>query len=268
MTERQGGSTGRQQALAAIAERLRTAEERCVAIPPIAGDVPDLTIAEAYGVQVENINRKLASGDRITGKKIGLTSQAMQDLLGVHQPDYGHLLASMLVEGDSTPRGTLVQPRVEAEIAFILADDLPASGVTVADVLAATAYVVPAIEIVDSRIADWKIGILDTVADNASSGRYLLGTVRANPREVDLRQIGMVLSKNGVQVNSGTGAAVLGDPVYSVAWLANALGEYGVRLSSGEVVLSGAMSAMVPVDTGDVMTASYDLFGELSITFV
>ncbi|PZQ42781.1 MAG: 2-keto-4-pentenoate hydratase, partial [Phenylobacterium zucineum] len=158
----------RQRVLDGLADRLRRAETDVLAIPPIAAEDPELTIAEAYGVQVRNIRRKLEAGDRITGKKIGLTSAAMQDLLGVHQPDYGHLLASMDAASRVIDTAALVQPRIEAELAFVLASDLPTTGVTPDDVLAATGHVVASLEIVDSRIIDWRIGILDTVADNAS----------------------------------------------------------------------------------------------------
>lgn len=257
----------REDALNAVAEQLWRAESDVVAIPPIATTIPNLTIPEAYGIQLRNIQRKLDTGDQVTGKKIGLTSAAMQDLLSVHQPDYGHLLASMDQTGRAIATGTLVQPRVEAELAFVLASDLPTTGVTSEDVSAATDYVVAALEIVDSRISDWKIGILDTVADNASSGRYVLGEVRFKPGQVDLKQIGMVLTKNGVEINRGRADAVLGDPAYAVAWLANAVGEFGVQLRAGEVILSGAMAAMIPVSAGETVVASFDQFGEVTATF-
>jgi len=257
----------RQRVLDGLADRLRRAETDVLAIPPIAAEDPELTIAEAYGVQVRNIRRKLEAGDRITGKKIGLTSAAMQDLLGVHQPDYGHLLASMDAASRVIDTAALVQPRIEAELAFVLASDLPTTGVTPDDVLAATGHVVASLEIVDSRIIDWRIGILDTVADNASSGRYVLGEARLDPRQVDLRRIGMVLTKNGTEVSRGRADAVLGDPASAVAWLANAVGEYGVQLRTGEVILSGAMAAMVPVGAGDTVVARFDRLGDVTATF-
>ncbi|MEA5054749.1 MAG: fumarylacetoacetate hydrolase family protein [Propionicimonas sp.] len=250
-----------------LADQLWAAEQSATAIPPMTDPAPGLDIAGAYRVQLLNIQRKLDRGERVTGKKIGLTSVAMQELLGVRQPDYGHLLASMEVIGGATDRASLVQPRVEAELAFILKSGLPTSGVTPEAVLAATGYVVPALEIVDSRITDWKISLVDTVADNASSGRYVLGTHRIDPLAVDLREISMELSKNGSTVNSGQGSAVLGDPALAVAWLANAVGEYGVSLDAGEVVLSGAMAAMVAVEAGDTVTARFDGFEEVSVRF-
>jgi 2-oxopent-4-enoate hydratase len=257
----------RRSDLEAIADRLWRAGTNAVAIPPIAAEFPDLTVPEAYAVQLRNIGRKLDAGDRVTGKKIGLTSAAMQDLLGVHQPDYGHLLASMDATHRVIDTGSLVQPRVEAELAFVLASDLPTAGVTPADVLAATEYVVGALEIVDSRISDWKIGILDTVADNASSGQYVLGEARLDPKQADLTRIGMVLTKNGTEINRGRADAVLGDPAFAVAWLANAVGEYGVQLRAGEVVLSGAMAAMIPIGAGDTVVATFDQLGEVTATF-
>ena len=257
----------RQDALERLAERLWRAEAAKVAIPPIATEVPDMTIPEAYGIQLRNIRRRLDAGDQVTGKKIGLTSAAMQELLGVHQPDYGHLLRSMDATHLVIDTSALVAPRVEAELAFVLAADLPTADVTPADVLAATDYVVGALEIVDSRISDWKIGILDTVADNASSGRYVLGDARLDPRQADLTQIGMALTRNGNEINRGGSAAVLGDPAFAVAWLANAVGEYGVQLRAGEVILSGAIAAMTPVSSGDTIVASFEQFGEVTATF-
>ncbi|MDR1852057.1 MAG: fumarylacetoacetate hydrolase family protein [Propionibacteriaceae bacterium] len=248
-----------------LAAKLAEAERTRVPIGQLTAEA-ELTIADAYRIQLINIEKKLEAGAKVSGKKIGLTSLAMQELLGVGQPDFGHLLDTMEV-ADSMPTDDLVQPRAEGEIAFVLASDLPPTGVGVEDVLDATAYVAPAIEIVDSRVADWKIAIQDTVADNASSGRYVLGAKRFDPRAVDLKSVSMQLVKNGELINTGKGSAVLGDPAVAVAWLANAMGEFGVQLLAGEVILSGALSAMTPVVAGDQVTAIFDTLGSASVRF-
>lgn len=249
-----------------FAARLAASELSLEPIDQISAEA-EISISDAYRIQLINIERKLAAGDNITGKKIGLTSKVMQDLLSVDQPDFGHLLASMAVSKNRTDRTTMVQPRVEGEIAFVLASDLPRSGVTADDVLKATQYVVPAIEIVDSRIKDWQLTIIDTVADNASAGRYVLGDARVDPATVDLRTVRMELLRNGELVNSGHSSAVLSDPAYAVAWLANAMGTFGVSLKAGEVILSGAISAMVPVEAGDSFTARFDTLGDVTVSF-
>lgn len=253
--------------LKSLADRLSEAETSRESIGRLTDAVSDLSIPEAYRIQLVNVERKVELGDQITGKKIGLTSMAMQQLLGVDQPDFGHLLASMEVADGHTDASTMVQPRIEGEIAFILADDLPTSGVTPEQVLSATEKVVAALEIVDSRVANWKIAIQDTVADNASSGRFVLGAEPKSPEEIDLPAVRMDLLKNGEVVNSGVGAAVLDHPANAVAWLANAMGEFGVQLKAGEVVLSGALSAMIPVDSGDFVEARFDTLGTVSVRF-
>lgn len=238
-------------------------------VTPISDEWPDMTVDDAYDIQMVNIKRALENGDRITGKKIGLTSKAMQEMVNVDEPDYGHLLASMEVKhGDTISMSKILQPRVEAELAFILKEDLVGPKVTVLDVMKATEYIVPSLEIVASRIKDWKIKLVDTVADNASSGLYILGDDKFRVDQVDLVQAGMVLYKNGKMVNTGIGAAALGNPAYCVAWLANRLYEYGVVLKKGEVVLSGALSSAVSAEAGDVVTAVFSKLGEVSVEFV
>jgi 2-keto-4-pentenoate hydratase len=229
---------------------------------------PGLTVNEAYQVQLINIDKKIKKGSLIIGKKIGLTSLAMQQLLKVDQPDYGHLLDDMVVKnGGSIPFSRVLQPKVEAEIAFVLKEDLMGPRVTAMDVLLATDYVLPALEIVDSRVADWKIKLEDTVADNASSGLYVLGDTPIKVDSVDLPQIGMVFYKNGEIVNTGVGAAALGDPALCVAWLANKLFEFGITLKAGEVILSGALSAAVSAEPGDYFSARFAHLGEVSVNF-
>lgn len=251
-----------------LAKQLWEAEQNHTGIQALTDANPDLTIHNAYQVQLVNIQRKVDLGQRITGKKIGLTSRAMQELLGVDQPDYGHLLDSMVVENGGTVRlNQVMQPKVEGEVAFVLKKDLRGPNVTTADVLEATEYVLAAIEIVDSRVQDWKIKLHDTIADNASCGLYVLGGTLVKPSEVDLRKIGMELEKNGQVVNKGEGSAVLGDPALCVAWLANKLHEYGIELKAGEVILSGALSAAVHASPGDSFRIRMDRLGSVTVNF-
>lgn len=247
---------------------LAEAEATKVGTAPLTSIDSELTVKEAYSIQLENINKKLEQGQKIVGKKIGLTSKAMQNLLGVGEPDYGHLLDSMVVEnGGRISIEDVLQPKVEAEIAFILKKELRGPNVTTLDVLQATDYVVPALEIVDSRVKDWKIKLADTVADNASSGYYVLGGKPTKIEEIDLELIGMVLTKNGEVVNTGVGAAALGNPASCVAWLANKLSEFDIPLRAGEVILSGALSAAEVATGGESFTARFAHIGQVSVRF-
>lgn len=251
-----------------LADHLAQAERQGQGVEPLTQLEPSLTVEEAYQVQLCTIQRKVEAGQYITGKKIGLTSVAMQKLLGVDQPDYGHLLNEMaVVNGGHISFDRVLQPKVEAEIAFVLKKDLAGPRITAMDVLLATDYVLPALEIVDSRIADWKIKLQDTIADNASSGLYVLGGKPVPVDQVDLPQIGMVLYKNGEIMNTGVGAAALGNPATCVAWLANKLYPYGITLKAGEVILSGALSAAVNAEPGDYFQACFAHLGEVSIKF-
>lgn len=253
---------------AAWAERLAEAVRSREPVGALTDAAPDMTVADAYAIQMEGIRRRVAAGARPVGKKIGLTSKAMQDLLKVGEPDFGHLLDDMvLAPGQPAPMQQLLQPKAEGEIAFLLGKDLVGPGITVAAVLAATEAVMPAIEIVDSRVKDWKIKIQDTVADNASSGFLALGAQMTSPRNLDLRLLGMVLSKNGEQVSTGAGAAVLGHPAAAVAWLANKLAELGTPLRAGEIVLSGAITAAPPAAAGDRFEVSFERLGSVSVHF-
>lgn len=250
------------------AELLRAWETR-VPVDPLTERFPTLSVAQAYEIQLAMVRRRLAGGRRVVGKKIGLTSKAMQDLLGVREPDYGHLLDDMVVpNGQAIPVSHLLQPRCEGEIAFLLKRDLTGPGVTVAEVLLATDAVMPALEIVDSRVRDWRIKIQDTVADNASSALLVLGEKLMPVQGLDLRLVGMVLEKNGQVMSTGAGAAVLGHPAAAVAWLANKLGEFGVVLKAGEIVLSGALTAALPIAAGDAFRAEFDRLGSVSVRFV
>ncbi|PFO05084.1 2-keto-4-pentenoate hydratase [Bacillus sp. AFS076308] len=251
-----------------IAAKLLEAEKKRVGINPLTVVDPEITVDVAYNIQLENIKKKVAEGQKIVGKKIGLTSVAVQKMLGVDEPDYGHLLDSMVVENGGTIfYETMLQPKVEGEIAFILKKDLKGPNVTVLDVLQATDYVVPALEIVDSRIQDWKIKLPDTVADNASSGLFVLGGKPTKIKDINLELMGMVLLQNGEVANTGVGAAALGNPATCVAWLANRLADYDITLKAGEVILSGALSGMVVVNPGDNFTARFAHLGQVSVNF-
>lgn len=250
-----------------LADALKNAEKSCVAIDQVSKDNVDLTVDDAYKIQLINIEKELADGKKITGKKIGLTSLAVQNMLGVSTPDFGHLLDSMEVKNNTIQINTMLQPKVEGEIAFVLKDDVKGPNATAEDVLNATEYVAAAIEIVDSRVKDWKIKLVDTVADNASSGMYIISDKKVDPKTIDLKSLNMDLYEGDEKINSGLGSAVLGDPAFSVAWLANALSKYGVVLKKGEVVLSGALSGMLTAEKGSEYTAMFSELGSVSVKF-
>lgn len=252
-----------------LGDELYQAAKDSRAVDPLTTRHPEITLSDAYRVQRRVNARRLAAGERVVGKKIGVTSQVVMDMLGVYQPDFGVLTDAMLYpDAGAIPISSLVQPKAEGEIAFVLKCDLQGPGVTAADVHAATESVVACFEIVDSRIRDWKIRIEDTVADNASCGAFALGELRVDPRQVDLVGCAMSLEKNGEVVTSGTGAAALGNPLEAVAWLANTLGQFGDSLKAGEVVLSGSLAAMVPVAAGDRLSVSIEGIGSCSLRFV
>ena len=238
-------------------------------VAPLTASHPEMTIEDAYHVQQRMIARRLEKGERVVGKKIGVTSKAVMNMLGVHQPDFGYLLDGMVYnEGESIEMDDLIQPKAEGEIAFLLKKDLMGPGVTAADVIAATEGVMACFEIVDSRIQDWKIKIQDTVADNASCGVFVLGDQLVDIADLDLSLCGMVLEKNGEIVVTGAGAATMGHPVNAMVWLANTLGKLGIALKAGDIVLSGAMGAMVPVQKGDNLRMSIGGIGGCSVRFV
>lgn len=251
-----------------LGDALFTALESRKAIAPLTDSYPDMSLEDAYRIQLRMIERRLAvPGEKVIGKKIGVTSQAVMDMLNVRQPDFGHLLASMnLPEGEPLPMDRLIAPRAEGEIAFILSKDLQGPGVTARQVIDATDYVLPCFEIVDSRIENWKIRIQDTIADNASCGMLVVGAAIADPRALDLALVGMTLVKNGEIVGTGAGAAALGHPAEAVAWLANTMGALGITLKAGEIILSGALSALVPLAPGDVLSMTMGGIGSVSFT--
>ncbi|ANJ28647.1 2-keto-4-pentenoate hydratase [Agromyces aureus] len=251
----------------AAAERLRLAAASGTACAPVRDLIGDADQEAAYAVQSLGIERHLAGGRRIAGRKIGLTSSAVQAQFGVYTPDYGVLLDDMIL-GDREPLdlARFLQPRVEAEVAFVLGRDLDSPTTHVADVIRATEFVLPAIEVVDSRIAGWDIRIADTIADNASSGAVVLGTTPRSLDGLDLTAVGMSLDRDGDVVSSGSGAACLGSPVIAVAWLARAVAKHGRPLRAGEVILSGALGPMVAASAG-VYRARLDGLGDVHADF-
>ncbi len=252
-----------------LADALDRAEATGTPIPPLTESLPDLSIADAYAIQAINVARRVDGGRRIVGRKVGLTSTAMQRQLGVDSPDFGALLDDMIVaDGDAVDVGTLIAPKVEAEIAFVMGDDLIGPGVDVSAALRAIEGVLPAIEIIDSRVADWKIGLVDTIADNASSARCVLGGRMLPPSALDLRLCGMALRVDGRLAATGAGAAVLGNPARCVAWLANTLGEHGDGLRAGDIVLAGALHAAAPVVAGSSVVAEFAHLGSVGVRFV
>jgi 2-keto-4-pentenoate hydratase len=251
-----------------LADELWHADQAASPVEPLTERHQGLLMEDAYAIQTINIDRRLAQGARVIGRKVGLTSRPMQELLGVDEPDYGVLLDDMVVEdADEIDLRRLVQPRVEAEMAFVMDRDLTGPGVTTANALAAIAGALPAVEIVDSRIADWRIKLVDTVADNASSGLLVLGGSLRRVVDLDLRLVGVVVSRGGELLDTGAGAAALGNPARCVAWLANKLATFGASLEAGDVVLPGAVHRMVPVSPGDVFRADFAHLGAVTVRF-
>ena len=251
-----------------LAKRLRAAEDDRSPIPPLTAENPEMTVAGAYRIQQINVHRRKEEGGLVRGRKVGLTSLAMQQQLGVDEPDFGAIFADMVIEeGDPIPVSELIQPRIEAEIAFVMESDLQGPGVSSADALRAVAAALPALEIIDSRVADWKIKLPDTIADNASSARVVCGGRLTPLDDLDLRTIGMVLSVDGAVAATGAGAAVLGNPIRCVAWLANKLGEFGVPLRAGDLVLAGALHAAVGVAAGTSVQAEFAELGSVTTRF-
>ena len=249
-----------------VADLLDQAANSGEPVPPVRDQLAG--IADAYVVQQLNTQRQLRAGRRITGRKIGLTSRAVQQQLGVDQPDFGTLFDSMEVsDGEAIAWPRLMQAKCEAEVALVLERDLDREHIVLSDLLAATAYVLPAIEVVGSRIANWNIGILDTIADNASAGLYVLGQRPVKLADLDLRLAGMVMERQGEPVSFGVGAACLGHPLNAALWLARTLVDMGNPLRAGDVVLSGALGPMVSVAPGDVFEARIQGLGSVRACF-
>ena len=239
-------------------------------LAPLTSRHADITVDDAYRISLRFLARRQAAGERVIGKKIGVTSKPVQDMLGVFQPDFGFLTDAMQCADGATVsliQSGLVQPRAEGEIAFMLHSDLQGPGVTREDVLAATAWVAPCFEIVDSRIENWKIKIQDTVADNASCGVFVVGAQHTDPRALDLAAASMQMWKNGAPAGAGLGSAVQGHPAEAVAWLANTLGALGIPFKAGELILSGSLAPLVPAAAGDRFTMQIEGLGGCSIAF-
>ena len=253
-----------QSAVTSIVE----AEKFKKTIEPLTSSANGISVDEAYQIQLGYVRHRQDKGALVVGKKVGLTSLAMQEMLNVNEPDYGHLLDDMIYKNSSIiPVDRFIEPRVEFEIAFVLKKDLKGPGVTVADVIDATDYVVPAIEIIDSRIRDWKIKFEDTVADNGSSAGAIFGEESRLLQEVNLPKVEMTVYRNGKLLDEATGAAVMGNPISAVAWLANAIGAYDISLKAGEKILAGALSKAIPIKDGDVFKAVFTDLGTVSVTF-
>jgi 2-keto-4-pentenoate hydratase len=251
----------------ALADLLWTADESRQPCDPIR-DLLGGTGDDAYAVQEINTKRRLAAGARLVGRKIGLTSPAVQKQLGVDQPDYGMLFADMEVpDAQQVTLSRLIQPKVEAEIAFVMAKDLDVSTPTMADLLRSIDFAVPAIEIVDSRIRNWDIRLVDTIADNASAGMYVLGTRPKLLRDIDLVHAAMVMERKGESVSTGTGQACLGNPLVAALWLATTMARAGRPLRAGDTILSGALGPMVPVAAGDSFEVHISDLGSVRVTF-
>jgi len=250
----------------AKAQALYDARQTRTAIAPFTDAEPDLRMSDGYAVQKELVDLLIAEGDSIVGYKVGLTSEPMQRMIGVSSPDYGPVMASTLYrDGDTVSLSRLIAPRVEGEIVFVLGERLAGPGVTLTQARAAIAGALAGIEIVDSRIADWRVQLADTVADLASNGAAAVSSRIVALRDTEARLIGMSLTRNGELIDTGAGAAAPGDPVAVVAWLANVLGANGIALEAGHLVMTGALHAAVPMAPGDVFRAEFDRLGPVTL---
>ena len=240
-----------------------------IPVSPLTATYPEMSVDDAYAIQLAQTSTWVKNGAVVKGHKVGLTSAAMQKQMGVDTPDFGVLTDSMfLPEGATADITRFLQPRAEPEIGFVLGRPLAGPGVTVAEAVAAIDFVLPALEIIDSRVADWKITLPDTIADNASSGGLVLGSRPVRPADIDLSLTGCLLHRNGRLIDTGAGGAVLGgSPVNALVWLANVLGERGVTLEAGHVVLPGSVTAAIPINPGDTISATFDRIGTVSLTF-
>ena len=257
--------------IARLGDELHAALQAARTVPPLSGRHPDISIDDAYRISLHLLRRREAAGERVVGKKIGVTSKPVQDMLGVHQPDFGFLTDRMQHPDGaciSLAASGLIQPRAEGEIAFMLKADLHGPSVTREAVLAATEWVAPCFEIVDSRIHDWKIRIQDTVADNASCGVFVIGDCHRDPAGLDLAALRMAMARNGEPAGSGLGSAVQGHPAEAVAWLANTLGPLGIPFRKGELILSGSLAPLIPARAGDHFTMEIEGLGGCSLSFV
>ncbi|BBZ11842.1 2-keto-4-pentenoate hydratase [Mycobacterium branderi] len=256
------------QAREQLAADLAQAERSRRPIAPLTAAHPEIDVVDAYEIQLINIRQRVAEGARVVGHKVGLSSEAMQKMMGVDEPDYGHLLDEMQVFEDKPVKvANYLYPRVEVEVGFILGDDLPGAGCTENDVLQATAAFAPAIELIDTRITDWKIALCDTIADNASSAGFVLGKERVSPKDIDITSIDAVLTRNGEVVAKGRSDAVLGNPVTAVAWLSRKVESFGVRLRKGDIVLPGSCTRAFDAGPGDNFVAEFAGLGSVRLSF-
>ena len=254
--------------LARIAKTLSDAYASKHAVLPPIETSPGLTIDDAYAIQMHQIKARVDAGAVVKGYKVGLTSQAMQDQLGVHQPDFGHLLDDMFhLERMPIEASNYLQPKVEPEIAFVMGKELTGPGVNVAEAMRAVDFVVPSLELIDSRVEDWKISIVDTIADNASSAGVILGSQPSLLRKVDLTGVRCTMSIDDQPAGSGLGSAVLGSPINALVWLVNTLGARGISFQPGDVILPGSITASQPVRAGSLAHAEFDGLGSVTAVF-
>jgi len=253
-----------------LAQELFDAQNKRRAIAPLVSRYPQLSIDDAYQISLKTLALRTQAGETVIGKKIGVTSEAVQKMLNVHQPDFGFLTKTMHHPDGSNislKKSQLIQPRAEGEIAFCLKHDLQGPNVTAEQVLAATDWVAPCFEIVDSRIENWQITIVDTVADNASCGVFVIGDKHTDPTTLDLSTVKMAVHHNGQPAVTGIGSAVQGHPAQAVAWLANTLGEYGIEFKKGEIILSGALAPLIDAKSGDHFSMEIEGLGTCSVSF-
>jgi 2-keto-4-pentenoate hydratase len=251
-----------------LAADLAQAERSRQPIAPLTAAHPEIDVVDAYEIQLINIRQRVAEGARVVGHKVGLSSPAMQQMMGVDEPDYGHLLDEMQVFEDiPVEADKYLYPRVEVEVGFVLAHDLPGADCTEDDVLKATEAFVPAIELIDTRITEWKIALCDTIADNASSAGFVLGAARVSPNDVNIKEIDAILTRNGEVVAKGRSDAVLGNPVTAVAWLARKVESFGVRLRKGDIVLPGSCTRAIDARSGDNFVADFAGLGSVRLSF-
>lgn len=255
------------------AELLATAERDRAPVAPLTETFPGIDVVDAYEIQLVNIRRKLAAGAQVRGHKVGLSSPVMQQMMGVDEPDYGHLLDDMVLGEDAQiPAERYCYPRIEVEIGYVLGAPLPGADTTEADVLAATEYIVPSLELIDSRITDWRIKLADTIADNASSAGVILGAARKTPAElaaagVDLADIEAVLYSGGDEIARGNTSAVLGNPTACVAWLARKVADFGVKLEAGHLILPGSCTRAIDAVPGTSFHAEFAGLGTVTASF-
>lgn len=251
-----------------IAESLRLADSSGQPVDAVRDATEDVSIEAAYRIQEINTRKRVEAGGRIVGRKIGLTSKIVQEQLGVDTPDFGTLFADMAIgDGESVDHSQLISPKIEGEIGFVLGSDIDLVDATASDIVAATDYITPVMEIVDSRIRDWDITIFDTVADNASAARFVAGGMKCSLDGIEVSSLGMEMSVNGETVSSGTGRDCLGNPINAVVWLARQLAAMGTKLQAGDILLSGAMGPMVPASAGDEVSLSIDGLGTIRVSF-